>query len=56
MPAEPLRESLQPFVKAPQAQAAVKRPRIFVYDLPAVYNTRMVQYRVVKVQLSFLLC
>lgn len=25
------------------------RPRIYIYDLPSIYNTRMLQYRVVKV-------
>ena len=46
-----MRASLQPFTRAPQAGAPAKRPRIFVYDLPATYNTRMLQYRVVKVRL-----
>ena len=31
------------------SEPAARRPRIYVYDLPAMYNTRMVQYRVVKV-------
>ena len=41
-----------PFAEAAAAQPALRSPRIFVYDLPAAYNTRMVQYRVVKVKLS----
>ena len=32
------------------SEPAMKRPRVYVYDLPAAYNTRMVQYRVVKVR------
>ena len=29
---------------------APQRPRVFVYDMPSKYATRMIQYRVVKVQ------
>lgn len=32
-----------------QQQRSRKRPLIYVYDLPSIYNTRILQYRVAKV-------
>ena len=44
---------LEPHAQTPAAHAGThqSRPLIYVYDLPSIYNTRLLQYRVVKVRL-----
>ena len=39
----------QPPASTIKAASTRLRPLIYIYDLPSIYNTRLLQYRVVKV-------